>query len=387
MQYGIFSYGSESPRCGVRLGERVLDLSVLTELGVFDFDGTVFYEPVLNPFIALGKDVHRRARTQVQRWLEVQGDAHPAAWLPLPDVTLHLPVHVGDYTDFYSSIEHATNVGKMFRDPENALLPNWRHLPVGYHGRASSIVVSGTDIRRPSGQIKTNQMTTPAFGPTARLDFELELAFVVGRDSRLGVPVSVDEAEDYIFGVALFNDWSARDIQKWEYVPLGPFLGKSFASSLAPWITELDDLAPVRVPGPEQTPAPLPYLCSRVRAQNLDLELEVTLTPPGGPPTVVARSNSKHLYWSMAQQLAHHTSNGCNVRVGDLMASGTISAPTPDGYGSLLEISEGGRKPLTLADGTTRTFLEDGDTVTLRGWGERDGRRIDLAEVTGTIVG
>lgn len=385
MHYGIFSYPNESPRVGIRHGERVVDLSVLAELGVFDFDSSVFYEPFLNEFIALGREVHDRARTQVQEWLTGHPD-HPEAFLDLDQVNLHLPVRIGDYTDFYSSMEHATNVGKLFRDPENALLPNWRHLPVGYHGRASSIVVSGTDVRRPSGQVKTNEMDAPDFRPSNRLDFELELAFIVGKDSVLGQPVSVDEAEDYIFGIALFNDWSARDIQKWEYQPLGPFLGKSFASSLSPWVTELVDLAPFRVPGPVQHPAPLPYLASGDRAPNLDLHLEVTLTPANGTPTVISRSNTKHLYWSMAQQLAHHTSNGCNVCVGDLMASGTISGSDPASYGSLLEISNGGRQPFLLGDGSERTFLEDGDVVTLSGWGETEAGRLVLGEVAGRVI-
>lgn len=385
MTYGIFSYPPESPRVGIRHGNRVVDLSVLAELGVFDFDSSVFYEPFLNEFIALGSEVHIRARTQVQSWVDNNAD-HPEAYLSIGEVKMHLPVRIGDYTDFYSSIEHATNVGKMFRDPENALLPNWRHLPVGYHGRASSIVVSGTPVRRPWGQVKTNAMDAPDFRPSERLDFELEVAFIVGKDSALGEPVSVDEAEDYIFGIALFNDWSARDIQKWEYVPLGPFLGKSFASTLSPWITELTDLDPFRTPGPEQEPRPLPYLCTRVpRPQNFDIDLEVILTPKNGTPTVVSRSNTKYLYWSMAQQLAHHTSNGCNVRVGDLMASGTISGKDESALGSLLEISHGGRKPFALADGGTRTFLEDGDTVTLRGWAEKDGRRIDFGEASGRV--
>jgi fumarylacetoacetase len=385
MQYGIFSYQNESPRVGIRHGDRVVDLSVLAELGVFDFDSSVFYEPFLNEFMALGKAVHVRARQQVQSWLEGHAD-HPEAFLSVDEVAMHLPVRIGDYTDFYSSIEHATNVGKMFRDPENALLPNWKHLPVGYHGRASSIVVSGTDIKRPSGQVKTNAMDAPEFRPSERLDFELEMAFVISQDSTLGEPIPVDEAEDYIFGIALFNDWSARDIQKWEYVPLGPFLGKSFASSLSPWITELDDLTPFRTPGPAQEPSPLPYLASRDRAPNFDIKLEVSLTPKNGTPTVVSRSNTKYLYWSMAQQLAHHTSNGCNVRTGDLMASGTISGKDASSYGSLLEISAGGRKPFLLNDGSERAFLADGDTVTMRAWGERDGVQLELGSVVGQVV-
>lgn len=385
MNLGIFSYPGESPRVGADYGDRILDLSVLAELGVFDFDDSVFYEPFLNEFIALGKDVTRRARTQVQSWVNKRGDDHPEAWLPTAEAILHLPVRIGDYTDFYSSIEHATNVGKMFRDPENALLPNWKHLPVGYHGRASSIVVSGTDIHRPSGQVKTNDMESPAFQPSDRLDFELELAFVIGKDSALGKPVPVGEAEDYIFGVALFNDWSARDIQKWEYVPLGPFLGKSFASSLSPWITPLEDLEAFRIPGPVQHPAPLPYLQTEGNF-NYDLHLEVQLTPAGGEPTVVSRSNFGYMYWSMVQQLAHHTSNGCNVRVGDLMASGTISGKDESSFGSLLEISHGGRKPFTLDSGEERTFLEDGDTITLTGRAEKNGHKIELGPVNGRII-
>lgn len=385
MNLGIFSPSHQPPRLGAQYGDRVVDLTFLAQLGVFDFDVSVLYEPFLNAFIALGKPVTKRARTQVQRWVEERGDNHPDAWHPIAEVTLHLPVRIGDYTDFYSSIEHATNVGRMFRGPDNALLPNWRHLPVGYHGRASSIVVSGTDVVRPSGQVKTDARDAPAFRPSERLDFELEMAFIVGKDSALGRPVPITEAENYIFGVALFNDWSARDIQKWEYVPLGPFLGKSFASSLSPWITPLEDLEPFRIPGPVQHPAPLPYLRTGGPA-NYDVHLEVTLTAAGGEPTVISRSNFGYLYWSMTQQLAHHTSNGCNVRIGDLMASGTISGKDESSYGSLLEIAHGGRQPFLLNSGEQRTFLEDGDTVMLRGWGEAGDTRVELGVVEGRIV-
>ena len=387
MAYCIFSYPGESPRVGLRAAGRLLDLSLLAEEGIFDFDSSVFYEPYLNEYIALGRAVHERARAQVQGWVgESRGGE--AAWTELADVDFHLPVRIGDYTDFYSSLEHATNVGKLFRDPENALLPNWRHLPVGYHGRASSIVVSGTPIRRPAGQVKTNEMTTPEFRPSNRLDYELEMGFVIGKDSRLGEPVPIAEAEDYVFGLVLFNDWSARDIQKWEYVPLGPFLGKSFASTVSPWVIPLADLEPYRTAGPRQEPAPLPYLLhpdpsTRVRA-HFDLELTAELTPAGGQPTVIARSNTKHLYWSIAQQVAHHTSNGCNLRVGDLLATGTISAPGDGGYGSLLEASHGGRAPIKLNDGQTRAFLEDGDTITLRAR-TTDGA-VDFGEAWGTVV-
>jgi len=301
--------------------------------------------------------------------------------------TMLLPVRVGNYTDFYSSIEHATNVGKMFR-PDNPLLPNWRWLPVGYHGRASSIVVSGTPIRRPAGQIVPpgGGQETPIFSPSQQLDFELEMAFVIGKNSVLGESIPVEKVDEYIFGLVLFNDWSARDIQRWEYVPLGPFLGKSFASSVSPWLVPLEALKPFRVKGPKQTPAPLPYLHTK-GAQNYDIALEVSLiSQKNNAENIIARSNTKYLYWSMAQQLAHHTSNGCNVCVGDMMASGTISGPEPGSYGSMLELSRGGQQPLPLNDGTTRTFLENGDTLTMRAYSEKNGARVGFGEVTGKII-
>ena len=295
------------------------------------------------------------------------------------------PVKPANYTDFYSSIEHATNVGIMFRDPANALLPNWRWLPIGYHGRTSSIVASGTPIRRPSGQRKAPDETMPTFGPSRQLDFELEMAFVVGTGSGLGTPVNIDDAENHIFGLCLFNDWSARDLQSWEYVPLGPFLGKNFGSSVAPWVVTLDALEPFRVPGPVQEPAPLANLAQR-GAHNFDVRLEVALAPAGGPETTISRSNFGLMYWSMAQQLAHHTSNGCNLEAGDLYASGTISGPTPDSLGSMLELAWRGTRPLPLADGSERKFLLDGDTVTMRGFAEKDGVRIGFGEVRGTVL-
>jgi fumarylacetoacetase len=298
-----------------------------------------------------------------------------------------MPVRVPNYTDFYSSIEHATNVGKMFR-PDNPLLPNWRWMPVGYHGRASSIVVSGTPIKRPSGQIlpPTGAPDTPIFSATKQLDFELEMAFVIGKETPMGQPIPVEKAEEYIFGLVLFNDWSARDIQRWEYVPLGPFLGKNFASSISPWIVPLEALKPFRVKGPKQAPAPLDYLQGK-GAQNLDIALEVSLKPANAnTETIVSRSNTKYLYWSMAQQLAHHTVNGCNVQVGDLMASGTISGPTPDGCGSLLELSWGGKNPLALKDNISRAFLEDGDTVTIRAKAANGVAHLGFGEVIGKIL-
>jgi fumarylacetoacetase len=301
------------------------------------------------------------------------------------EVEMLLPVKIGDYTDFYSSIEHATNVGKMFRDPENALLPNWRHLPVGYHGRASSIVVSGTPIHRPKGQFKDANMDKPAFGPSRSMDFELELAFITGKSTQLGESIATQEAEDYIFGMVLFNDWSARDIQAWEYVPLGPFLGKNFGSSISAWVVPLEALEPFRLAGPVQEPEVLPYLsCSK--AHNFDIQLEVWLQPDGKEASKICTSNFKYMYWNMAQQLAHHTVNGCNVNIGDVMASGTISGPTEDSFGSLLELSWKGTRPLTLATGESRTFIQDNDTVVMRGYSEKDGIRVGFGEVRGKLL-
>jgi fumarylacetoacetase len=299
-----------------------------------------------------------------------------------------LPVHIGDYTDFYSSEEHATNVGKMFRDPANALLPNWKHIPVGYHGRASSVVVSGTPIHRPKGQTKAPDADLPVFGPSKRLDIELEMAFIVGKDTSLGDSVSVDQADDYIFGFTLFNDWSARDIQTWEYVPLGPFLAKNFASTMSPWIVTLEALEPFRTEGPVQSPEPLPYLKSNqpLTPPNLNILLEVSLKPEQDQDTIICRSNYKYMYWSMRQQLAHHTCNGCNIRVGDVMASGTISGPDKGSFGSMLEISWGGKEPLTLQNGEQRTFLQDGDSITIRGYAHNGDVRVGFGLCEGKIL-
>lgn len=388
LPYGVFVADNGQPCAGIAIGDHIVNLAAAAESGLFGkrrFFKKLFEQPVLNAFIALGKPVTNRIRRKVQDWLCLSETPDNAAAILVERraVRMLLPIHVGDYTDFYSSIEHATNVGKMFR-PDNPLLPNWRWIPVGYHGRASSIVVDGTPIRRPHGQILPKGEETPVFSPSRQLDFELEMAFVIGKENPLGQPVPVEKAEEYIFGLVLFNDWSARDLQRWEYVPLGPFLGKNFGSSISPWIVPLEALKPFRIKGPKQNPPPLDYLRT-TGARNCDIELEVAIQPENGAETVVCRSNARYLYWSMAQQLAHHTVNGCNLRVGDLLASGTISGPTPDSFGSMLELSWAGQKPLTLADGSTRTFLLDGDTVVLRGWARKDGLRVGFGEVRGKV--
>ncbi|MCO6479211.1 MAG: fumarylacetoacetase [Phaeodactylibacter sp.] len=394
LPFGVFKTPGLTPRLCTAIGDYVADLQVLSEHGFFDdlgIDIRVFAQPYLNDFIALGKAKTSAVRSRLAEILDddlEEWDASQLAgyFLHKQDkVQMLLPVKVGDYTDFYSSREHATNVGTMFRGKENALMPNWLHLPVGYHGRASSIVVSGTPVRRPRGQQMPDGADKPVFGPCRLLDFELEMAFVIGKETNLGESVDANEAEDYIFGLALFNDWSARDIQKWEYVPLGPFLGKSFASTISPWIVTMDALEPFRTEGPKQDPTPLPYLQTK-GARSFDIQLEVEIRPEQGEGKTVCRSNFKYLYWNMAQQLAHHTVNGCNIRVGDMMASGTISGPTPDSYGSMLELSWRGAKPIAMPDGSERKFLLDGDTVILRGWCEKEGRRIGFGEAGGKVL-
>jgi len=303
----------------------------------------------------------------------------------MANVELSMPVFVPSYTDFYSSIEHATNIGSMIRDPENALMPNWKHIPVGYHGRSSSIIVSGQPVHRPKGQTKAPEAARPDFGPTKRLDFELEMAFVVSQETELGKSIGTAQAEDHIFGFVLFNDWSARDIQVWEYVPLGPFLAKNFASSISPWIVTLEALEEFRVAGPKQDPAVLPYLDFQGN-KNFDINLEVAITPDGSTEKVVCQSNFKYMYWNICQQLAHHTVNGCNIEVGDMYASGTISGPTPNSYGSMMELAWKGTKPLTMNDGSKRTFIEDGDTVIMRGFAEKEGKRVGFGEVSTKIL-
>lgn len=393
--FGIFSIGGGAPRPATRIGDAVVDLSALAEAGLLDglgIDRAAFQAEALNAIMAAGKEGTRRLRQRLSDLLnadraELRDNARlrEKALLPVSSVTMHLPVHIGDYTDFYSSREHATNVGSMFRDPANALLPNWLHLPVGYHGRSSSIVPSGTPVRRPMGQTRPDPNAPPVFGPTQQLDFELEMAFITYAGKPLGERITAAEAEDRIFGLVLFNDWSARDIQSWEYVPLGPFLAKNFASSLSPWVVTLDALEPFRMAGPVQAPTPLPYLRT-TGDHSFDIVLEVGIAPHAGTETTICRSNFQYLYWSMAQQLAHHTVNGCNVRAGDLMASGTISGPTPDSYGSMLELTWRGTRPLKLSDGTERKFIQDGDTVVMRGHAEKDGVRIGFGEVRGEIL-
>ncbi|SHJ38588.1 fumarylacetoacetate hydrolase [Maribacter aquivivus] len=388
LPFGIFSVNDDAPKAGIAIGEQIIDLAAISELGLIAVDASYLKQKTLNEFISLGKKITNKVRLDVQQLLSIENSPlknHSEVFVSQKDAKMHLPVHVGDYTDFYSSIEHATNAGKMFRDPENALLPNWRHIPVGYHGRASSIVVSGTDIHRPMGQVKTNDMEVPVFKASGNLDFELEMGFVVGKSTELGERVSTKNAADHIFGLVLFNDWSARDIQKWEYVPLGPFLGKSFASSMSPWIVTLEALEPFKVQGPEQQPEVLSYL-KYEGEHNYDIKLEVCMSSSTSEETTISRSNFKYMYWNMMQQLAHHTVNGCNLNVGDVMASGTISGKDESSYGSLLEISWGGKKPFELKDGSKRTFIEDNDTVTMRGFAEKDGKRVGFGQVTGTIL-
>ncbi|MBO6828670.1 fumarylacetoacetase [Allomuricauda sp.] len=386
--FGIFSTQDRSPRIGVAIGEHILDLAAVAELDVFDFNTALLEKDTLNDFISLGKEITTRVRKNIQHWLKDDNSVlagKPELFVKQSEAQMHMPVAVGDYTDFYSSLEHATNVGKMFRDPENALLPNWKHIPVGYHGRASSIIVSGQPIHRPKGQTMPNGADSPVFGPTKRLDFELEMGFICGKETKLGESVSTANAEDYIFGLVLFNDWSARDIQKWEYVPLGPFLAKNFASSISPWVVTLEALEHFKLAGPKQEPEVLPYLTYEGE-KNYDIHLEVGIAPEEGEETTVCQSNFKHMYWNMAQQLAHHTVNGCNINIGDMMASGTISGKEENSFGSMLELSWGGTQPIQLKDGSERKFIEDGDTVTMRGYAQNGDIRVGFGEVSAKVL-
>lgn len=393
--FGIITSPRHTPRVATIIGDTVIDLYALAQLGYFkelSIQTEVFNKPFLNDFIALGKPTTRKVREHIQLLFDqcscsLQDDEKTLQQILIPaaEVTNLLPIQIGDYTDFYSSRQHAYNVGCMFRDPNNALLPNWLHLPVAYHGRASSIVVSGTPVRRPKGQIKPDGHDTPIFSPSRLLDFELEVAFVVGKPNQQGSTVPTDQAEDHIFGLCLFNDWSARDIQSWEYVPLGPFLSKNFASSLSPWVVTLEALEPFRIEGPTQNPDVLPYLQYR-GAGHFDIHLEVLLQAPQQPFVPICASNFKYLYWNMKQQLAHHTVNGCNMNIGDLCASGTISGDTPDSYGSMLELTWRGTKPIELPDGSVRKFLQDGDTLCMRGYAQQGDIRVGFGEVTGTIL-
>ncbi len=386
--FGIFSTKNLSPRAGVAIGNHILDLVALSQLNVFDFDTSVFEKDTLNDFISLGKPITNKVRTSIQNWILDKNSPiadKPNLFVLQSESKMHLPIKIGDYTDFYSSIEHATNVGTMFRDKDNPLLPNWKHIPVGYHGRASSIIVSKQSIKRPKGQIMPPNSSQPVFQATQRLDFELEMAFITGKKTKIGEPISIEDAEDHIFGLVLLNDWSARDIQKWEYVPLGPFLGKSFASSISPWIVTLEALAQFKVSGPSQNPEVLPYLKYSGK-KNYNIELEVSIKPEDSDEQVIAKSNSKYLYWNMAQQLAHQTVNGCNINVGDLYGSGTISGKSPDSYGSMLELSWMGTKPVQMKNGSTRKFLKDGDTISLRGFSQKNGQRVGFGQVETKIL-
>jgi len=388
--FGVFITKDDIITIGTRIGDYAIDLGAMQKLNYFsgiDLTEDMFMQDTLNDFISDGKKTWRLVRNRIG---DVFGLNNPILRdnakhkdiiiFKMDEVEMQLPVLIGDYTDFYSSREHATNVGKMFRDPENALLPNWLHIPVGYHGRSSSIIPSGVNIHRPMGQTLPNGETQPVFGPSRLVDFELEMAFITTDANVLGEHVPVNEAEDYIFGMVLLNDWSARDIQKWEYVPLGPFLAKNFASSISPWIVTMDALEPFRTKGPKQEPAPLPYLQHKGK-NGYDINLEVYITPENNNETLVSKSNFKYMYWSMIQQLAHHTSNGCKINSGDMMGSGTISGPTPNSFGSMLELTWGGKNPIKLNDGTERKFINDNDTVTMKGYCKNGHLRIGFGEV------
>lgn len=392
LPYGVFSALDKVPRVGVAIGDFVLDLSVLSEAGLLSsYD--VFAEPSLNAFMACGPQAWGEVRATLQYLLDeetptLRGNRRlrERALIPMQDVTMHLPVAVGDYTDFYSSKQHASNVGSIFRDKNNPLLPNWLHLPVAYHGRASSLVVSGTPIRRPRGQTKRPDETTPRFGPSRELDFELEIGYFIGQGNNLGEPIPVTQADRHLFGLVLVNDWSARDVQRWEYVPLGPFLAKNFGTSISPWVVPFAALQPFRFAGPKQDPAPLPYLQSD-EASAYDISLEVKLqTTAMAEAHTISRTNFREMYWSINQQVAHHTVTGCNLRLGDLLASGTLSGNEKNSYGSLLELAWAGQEPIELPTGERRSFLEDGDTVILTGYAQGDGYRIGLGEVRGKIL-
>ncbi|MFW5726631.1 MAG: fumarylacetoacetase [bacterium] len=392
LPYGVFSTTRSRPRVGVAIGEQIINMAAVAARGKLHDLGIgpeVFEQSSLNAFMHLGRPIWQKVRQRLQKWISEENSPlhqlREECLLPQSEARMHLPVQIGDYTDFYASEEHATNVGTMFRGEENALMPNWKHMPIAYHGRASSIVISGTEIHRPKGQLMPPDARQPVFGPSEKLDFELEMAMVIGKDSQLGRPVSISEAEEYIFGFLLFNDWSARDIQKWEYVPLGPFLGKNFASTTSPWIVPLEALKAFQTQGPEQKPEPLAYL-QQANPRNFDLKLVVSLQPEGEAAQTICRSNFKYLYWSVQQMIAHHTINGCNLRVDDLLASGTISGSAPDSYGSMLELSWNGEKPLRLNSGSRRTFVEDGDSIRMRAFAEKEGIRIGFGEVSNKIL-
>jgi len=403
LPYGSFlrkdSHSAHPAHLGVAIGTQVLDLHVISEAGLFNGPllskhSAVFLQPVLNDFMALGRPAWKEARATITKLLSANNDTlrdnkelRAKALVPQSEVKMVLPARIGDYTDFYSSRVHASNVGIMFRGPENPLMPNWLHLPVGYHGRSSSVVVSGTPIRRPMGQLKDDNAPAPTFGACRNLDFELEMAFFVGPGNELGERIPIESAEDHIFGVVVMNDWSARDIQKWEYVPLGPFTAKNFGTTISPWVVTLEALEPFRIKStPQVDPEPLPYLKDDSHA-SYDIKLEVALeTAKQDKPFVISRSNAQHLYWTMKQQLVHHAVTGCNMCPGDLLGSGTISGPAPESFGSMIELCWKGTKPMTLPSGEERKFLADGDTVLMTGFCQGDGYRIGFGECNGTIL-
>ncbi len=393
--FGVFLTKENIVTVGTRIGDFAIDLGALQQLDYFEgieLTDDMFMQDTLNDFISDGKKTWRLVRNRIA---EIFDEKTPKlrdninhrniVIFNMKDVEMQLPVLIGDYTDFYSSREHATNVGKMFRDPENALLPNWLHIPVGYHGRSSTIVPTEIPVNRPMGQTLPNGETTPVFGPSRSVDFELETAFITTDANIMGENIPISEAEDYIFGMVLLNDWSARDIQKWEYVPLGPFLSKNFATSISPWIVTMDALEPFRTKGPKQVPTPLPYLQQKGK-HSFDINLEVAIQPENGEPTIVSNTNFKYMYWTMCQQLAHHTSNGCRVNSGDMMGSGTISGPTPDSFGSMLELTWGGKNPIQLKDGTERKFINDFDTVIIKGHCQNGHVRIGFGEVSSKLL-
>jgi fumarylacetoacetase len=382
-----------SYRVASRIGEYAVDLAEMNRHGLLgvDYIDSIFENEYINECIGLGREMMRDLRNRISRLLddkhtELKSDPELRGHciVPIEDVEVCMPVKIGNYTDFYSSKEHATNVGSMFRDPANALLPNWKHIPIGYHGRASSIVLSGTPIIRPNGQTKAADQDAPVFGPSKQLDFELEMAFVTCKSNELGAPIAMEEAEDYIFGMVLFNDWSARDMQSWEYVPLGPFLAKNFASSISAWVVNMDALEPFRTEGPVQDPAPLPYLKFEGK-KNYAIELEVHLETTRFNPVRISHSNFKYMYWNMCQQLVHHASNGCNIQVGDMYASGTISGPEKSSYGSMLELTWRGTEPLHLLNNTERKFINDHDTMIMKAYARNENVRIGFGEVRSTV--
>ncbi len=394
LPFGVYSDESVKNHVCSAIGSYIIDLYELANNGFLtdlSIDKELFNKPHLNDFIESGKETTRALRDRLSELLDSNNEelqdnqVFDSIFKPQTSVQLLLPVKVGDYTDFYSSIDHATNIGTMIRDPKNALMPNWKYIPVGYHGRASSIMVSGTDFHRPKGQMKPADAEVPNFGACKLLDFELETAYIIGKATKSGESISTEQADDYIFGMVLFNDWSARDIQTWEYVPLGPFLSKNFASTISPWIVTIDALEPFRTEGYVQDPKVFPYLEYKGN-KNVDIKLEVAIQPENSSETIVCNSNYKYMYWTMEQQLAHHTINGCNINVGDMMGSGTISGPQPSEYGSMMELSWKGTKPLKLIDGSERKFINDNDTVILRGYCQNDKVRIGFGECRAKLL-